>query len=647
MKRVLILLLIVLALVGGTYVSIQNSQDDFSISNRVMPSKDPRLVFDTPFRNVKPEVKYTGDASCAECHSAIDETYHKHPMGMSAHWTKDRPIEKEYSSGAPKSFSEQSCEFKVEQQEGAMLQTIKRTLSSGDAVAMKKIDAVIGVGSGHQGRSFLSWEKGTLWQSPVSFYQLADKWGISPGFNMSRGGRRAVVERCAVCHLGDVELVPGTENTYQPSLMKQQTSIGCERCHGPGELHVAERRMEDSQTLKPINDSDPKVDTSIVNPKHLSVELRLAICQQCHFSGKAEVEVRGRQLSEYRPGLPFHLFLAQFTVNEDPRSPKRTAQQIEQMRLSKCFIQSEGKMDCTSCHDPHSNPSDELKAEHYRQSCLKCHGEPDCKESSSNRQTVNDNCVVCHMPTSTNNVVAHTSQVDHSIPRKPGANSRGSNDAMSPDRIPIVPISTGEPQLDTEEQKRNLGIALVEYLRNEGRSDVVSWSRAKPSLIAAVKRDPLDAVALTCLSYVSSQTGEIESGFKYAQQAVKADPKSEKAAEQLVLIALKKGDATTAVSVGESLVDRFPQSMQHRMSLAKAYFLAKQFKKAEQLAIKSIEMNSLDPMPFVASAIAKHHLNNQSEAMLERQIGLELSSADLGLYEYLANWFHENTVATE
>ncbi len=80
MKRVILLLILVLVVVGFGYVYYQKNEDDGFASERMLPAKDPRLTFDTPFRNVKPEVKYVGDAACAECHSAIDESYHRHPM---------------------------------------------------------------------------------------------------------------------------------------------------------------------------------------------------------------------------------------------------------------------------------------------------------------------------------------------------------------------------------------------------------------------------------------------------------------------------------------------------------------------------------------------------------------------------------------
>ena len=44
---------------------------------------DPRLTYSTPYRNVRPDVKYVGDEACAACHQDISETYRHHPMGQS------------------------------------------------------------------------------------------------------------------------------------------------------------------------------------------------------------------------------------------------------------------------------------------------------------------------------------------------------------------------------------------------------------------------------------------------------------------------------------------------------------------------------------------------------------------------------------
>src|SRR5205823_1052395 len=44
---------------------------------------DPRLDYAGPFRNVRPDVEYVGDAACRGCHGDIARTYARHPMGRS------------------------------------------------------------------------------------------------------------------------------------------------------------------------------------------------------------------------------------------------------------------------------------------------------------------------------------------------------------------------------------------------------------------------------------------------------------------------------------------------------------------------------------------------------------------------------------
>src|ERR1051326_1062124 len=45
---------------------------------------DPRLNCDSPWKNVRPGVKYVGDRACAQCHKTHASDFHNHPMGQSA-----------------------------------------------------------------------------------------------------------------------------------------------------------------------------------------------------------------------------------------------------------------------------------------------------------------------------------------------------------------------------------------------------------------------------------------------------------------------------------------------------------------------------------------------------------------------------------
>ena len=128
-----------------------------------------------------------------------------------------------------------------------------------------RAEAEIVIGSGQLGKSYLCIRDGSVWQSGISWFSKSQIWDISPGFKPGTHGTRAIQPGCFYCHVNRVEHIAGTINRYEQPTFGMQTSIGCERCHGPGELHVNEQHAF-KPTVVP--------DTSIVNPKHLEPGLR-------------------------------------------------------------------------------------------------------------------------------------------------------------------------------------------------------------------------------------------------------------------------------------------------------------------------------------------------------------------------------------
>ena len=99
----------------------------------------------------------------------------------------------------------------------------------------------------------------------------------------------------------------GTLNRYEPPIF-QGHAIGCERCHGPGELHVERGGVSAGPDL------------TIVNPGRLAPALRESVCQQCHLQGWFRFPRAGRDSFDFRPGLPLHRFLAVFVRKEAIRT---------------------------------------------------------------------------------------------------------------------------------------------------------------------------------------------------------------------------------------------------------------------------------------------------------------------------------------
>ena len=143
---------------------------------------------------------------------------------------------------------------------------------------------------------------------------------------------------CLFCHANRVEPVDHTLNRYEQPIF-QGHAIGCERCHGPGELHTQRQELVDGRDL------------TIVNPRHLEPALRSAVCEQCHLLGDHRVDrTRPRHVR-----LSSRASIGRVLRGLWPRGGKRqnAVGQVEQMKLSRCYRESQGRLRCISCHDPH------------------------------------------------------------------------------------------------------------------------------------------------------------------------------------------------------------------------------------------------------------------------------------------------------
>ena len=134
------------------------------------------------------------------------------------------------------------------------------------------------LGSGTRGIAYLVDNDGRLFQSPISWYSQKRRWDLSPGYREANAHfNRPIEPVCLFCHANRVQPVALTVNRYEEPLFRGN-AIGCERCHGPGELHVHGQKVVDGRDL------------TIVNPRHLEPALRANVCEQCHLLGHQRVD---------------------------------------------------------------------------------------------------------------------------------------------------------------------------------------------------------------------------------------------------------------------------------------------------------------------------------------------------------------------
>jgi hypothetical protein len=421
--------------------------------------RDPRVAYQGPYHNVRPDVEYVGDAACARCHVKIAKDYQQSAMGRSMRPIAEVAPLQRYGADANNPFEALGYQFFVERRGDGVWQHQSRKGPDGAVLLDFSLEVQYAIGSGTRGYSYVTDRAGYLFQTGVSWFSQKGSrggWDKSPGFLEDRLSGRPLITACLYCHANHAQALEGTENHYDRPFAAG-IAIGCERCHGPGALHVQQGGGE------PVGGINP----TIVNPRRLDHPLREAVCQQCHLEGEVRVLRRGRKFDEFRPGLPLESVLAVFTHADD--SGEKAVTHVEQMYLSRCFAKSAGeqKLGCVSCHDPHRRVTEAERIGYYRQGCLACHTEHACTAPAPSRAAVKDSCTDCHMPRFQSSDIAHTAGTDHRIirPGKAPPLSGGDDDRLKP----FLPA--GDPKKD-KELSRDLGIALLQSaFAHSGRRD--------------------------------------------------------------------------------------------------------------------------------------------------------------------------------
>jgi tetratricopeptide (TPR) repeat protein len=505
------------------------------------------LVAASPYHNVRPDVAYVNDAKCAECHGEIAADYAKHPMGRSlAPTAKAEQIER-FTPEVRHPLTVDGFVYQVRREDGQQFHRETRLSPAGEEALSIEFEAVYAVGSGSAGRSYIIARDSHLFMSPLTWY--ADHgWDLSPGYEVNNSHfNRPVVAECLFCHANQAAHVAGTLNEYKPPIFSGH-AIGCQRCHGPGELHVAAHERGDAVEMP---------DLTIVNPAHLTPAVRESVCQQCHLGGLVRLEVNGRRTNDFRPGLPWSAVQAVYLAAgaSEPAGTKggdehadRFVGHVEQMHQSGCYVGSKGKLGCISCHDPHRKPDAAAKVEFYRQRCLQCHGEADCELSPAVRRErqADDSCFACHMPYAATQI-QHAAATDHRIPRSPAAPRPAPAIEPMPTWSPLLAFhslvatntdgsekgakkAVARDDALSADENRNLAIALVRAM--DRHSDIVDQrvlQRALNLLEEAVKRDPADIVARDAYSYALGRNRDLPAALEQLDEVIKRQPRREQA----------------------------------------------------------------------------------------------------------------------
>lgn len=204
--------------------------------------------------------------------------------------------------------------------------------------------------------------------------------------------------KCMTCHISQAETFAKTTmgRIFLKNPRSQHEKLGCEACHGPGSVHVAKGGAEDdgAESIFTFDADSPR-----------SIPDRNARCLSCH-ENDARTHWKG-SVHESR-----NLACTSCHQIMDKVSPRfqlikatetETCTQCHKDRKAQLWRSShmpvrEGKLNCTSCHNPHGTANLKLlKEATVNETCYTCHADkrgPFLFEHAPAR----DNCLSCHEP---------------------------------------------------------------------------------------------------------------------------------------------------------------------------------------------------------------------------------------------------------
>jgi DmsE family decaheme c-type cytochrome len=209
-------------------------------------------------------------------------------------------------------------------------------------------------------------------------------------------GQYAGTDTCTTCHDAEGKSIRGTKHGEAKNPRTPAANHGCESCHGPGQAHV---------------DDDAK--GHILNPAKMKPEDVNQTCLACHNRG----EHAGWSGSAHERR---NLSCQTCHSVHNPKSVERqlvkatqtelcaTCHKLQVTKTERAVAHMpvrEGKMQCTSCHNPHGSISNvkQLKTGNsVAELCTSCHTEmrgPVLWEHAP----VRENCATCHDPHGSSN----------------------------------------------------------------------------------------------------------------------------------------------------------------------------------------------------------------------------------------------------
>jgi DmsE family decaheme c-type cytochrome len=202
-------------------------------------------------------------------------------------------------------------------------------------------------------------------------------------------------DTCLGCHEDAAKELAGTPHWQAGRPKSPAAAQGCETCHGPGSRHV----------------EDPGDDTAIHKFTTMAPRLANDTCLSCHTKATHALWEGSTHDARNLSCITCHSVHAPKSEHAQLKVASEvelcaTCHRVQAMKMKRVAHMpiTEGKMTCSSCHNPHGSTNVRLlaKGSWINESCVSCHTEkrgPFLFEHAAGRES----CISCHDPHGSSN----------------------------------------------------------------------------------------------------------------------------------------------------------------------------------------------------------------------------------------------------
>ena len=600
--------------------------------------------------------QYVDPQLCQPCHSDIHDSYQKVAMGRSFYRPSAENVIEDYNANNHFYHELSNRHYRMIQRGDRFYQKRYQLDAQGREHNVFEMEITHIIGSGNHARSYLNLDAGgVLRQLPASWYTQEQRWAMSPGYDRPdhEDFSRQVTHECMFCHNAYPPLPEPSDRLGLGSRFPRElpSGIDCQRCHGPGSRHL--------ELVSGASADAADIRRTIVNPVRLGPEREMEVCMQCHLpvaTAGPHIQRFGRSIYSYRPGEP----LADYSVRFDLIDPKtgglRERFEVDsssyRLRRSPCFIQSRGRMTCTTCHDPHHAPRGEEAVRHYRERCMDCHAEV---SPQAHPRPGESDCASCHMPQRRTQDAVHVVMTDHFIQRHPPQedllapleedHSPTSDEVAlhQPDALPAaereiylglgqirspVHIARGVdrleqalPQWPGTSPEPYLQLALVQV--ESGDLD-----QAETPLRRALEADPELAPARFRLGEVLRKQGRPEEAAEQYRHALRLNPGHAAAHNGLGLILKEREQIEAALEHFRLAVRSDPFSADAHANSGTIFLQEGQVEEAAREFHRALQIEPNNPGVYRSLGVAQAELGRHQQAVSDFQQAISLKPED-------------------